>query len=68
MENENGEEKMAKLTHEVLVVVVVFVINDSHLVALVKAAESARPEAIAVNRRSALEAGLTQTLVQALAE
>lgn len=56
------------LTHQVLIVVVVSVVDDPVAVLLVEATQPARPEAIAVHSRSALEAGLTQTLVQALSQ
>lgn len=56
------------LTHEVLVVVVVRVVDDADAVALVEAAESADAEALAVHGGATLEAGLAQALVQALAQ
>lgn len=57
-----------ELTHEVLVVVVVGVVDDPDAVALVEAAETADAEPLAVHGGTTLEAGLAQALVQALAE
>jgi hypothetical protein len=61
-------ERTVVLTHQVLVVVIVSVVNDPVAVLLVEATKPARPEAIAINGRSALETGLAQTLVEALGQ
>lgn len=59
---------MFALTHQVLVVIVVGVVDDAVAVPLVEPAEPADPEPLAVHRGPALEAHLPQALVQALAQ
>jgi len=60
------KQKARVLTHQILVVVVVGVVDDPVAVLLVEAAETTRPEAFAVDSRTALETGLAQALVQTL--
>lgn len=56
------------LTHQILVVIIVGVVDDSHSVSLIVPAQSTRPESVAVHGGTTLEAGLAQTLVQALTQ
>lgn len=37
------------LTHQILVVIVIFVVNDPHLITLIEATQSASPKAITVD-------------------
>lgn len=56
------------LTHQILIVVVVRIVNDSHAVALIVATQTARSKTIAIHRRTTLEARLSQAFVQTFAE
>lgn len=57
-----------RLTHQVLVVIVVRVVYHAVAVPLVEPAEPADAEPLAVHRGPALEADLPQALVQTLAQ
>lgn len=56
------------LTHQVLVVIIIRIIDDPHAILLVVPAETTRPVPFAINSRPALKTDLPQALVEALAQ
>jgi hypothetical protein len=62
------KKDQAGLTHEVLVVIVIGVVNNAVAVLLVEPAESAGPVVLRVDGAPALEARLPETLVEAFAQ
>lgn len=58
----------ALLTHKVLIIVVVGIVDDPMTVPLIESAQSADMIVLGVNGAAALEARLPQALVQAFAE
>lgn len=56
------------LTHKVFIVIIIRIINNPVTVPLIKSAEPTNPKPFTINGRSALEASLPQTFVQAFAQ
>jgi hypothetical protein len=57
-----------ELTHQILIIIIILVVDDSHFVALVESAQPTSAESITVHRRAALEARLAEALVKAFAQ
>lgn len=62
------EEGVRSLTHKILVIVVIGVVNDPMAVPLIESAQSAGVVVLGVDGATALETRLTEAFVQAFAE